>query len=451
MDGSSRISEGALTTAELASQITALGGQLNAATYRWLVLIAEFDRREGWNDGGSKSCAHWLNWRCGLDLGAAREKLRVAHALGRLPRIAAAMSTGELSYSKVRAMTRVAEAATEDYLLEVARHGTAHHVERLVRGYRRALDAQELAREARQQSERKFTWYHDDDGALVVSARLPAEAGALLLKALEAALDDMGPPDVSAETSSVSQRRADALAAVAEGYLAGGPATLAGGDRQQIVVHVDAEVLVSREAGRCELEEGPALAAETARRLSCDASLIRIAEGARGQPLDVGRRTRSIPPALRRALESRDRGCRFPGCTQTRHVDGHHIHHWADGGETKLANLVLLCRFHHRMVHEGRVAIQRLDDGHQRFLRADGRAYGDSSHAGAPAAPGITMGELPWMPPPAALWRGERMDYGLAVECLLARRSHGMDVSAETSAGPVEFCDFAPDMTRECC
>lgn len=451
MDGSSGTPENALTTAELATRITALCGQLNAATYRWLVLIAEFDRRGGWNDGGSKSCAHWLNWRCGLDLGAAREKLRVAHSLARLPRIAAAMAAGELSYSKVRAMTRVAEPATEDYLLEVARHGTAHHVERLVRGYRRALDAQELAREARQQSERKFTWYHDDDGALVVSARLPAEAGALLLKALEAALDDMGPPDVSAETSSASQRRADALAAVAEGYLAGGPAALTGGERQQIVVHVDAEVLATRQAGRCELEGGPALAAETVRRLCCDASLVGIAEDARGQPLDVGRRTRSIPPALRRALESRDRGCRFPGCTQTRHVDGHHIHHWSDGGETKLANLVLLCRFHHRMVHEGRVAIQRLDDGALRFLRADGRAFGDGRLGPATAGLEIPPGELPHALEPAGLWRGERMDYGLAVDCLLARRLRGAGVSAATRACPVEFRDFAPDMARECC
>ncbi|MCU0974866.1 MAG: HNH endonuclease [Steroidobacteraceae bacterium] len=435
MDGSYRTTEEALTTAELATRITTLCGQLNAATYRWLILIAEFDRREGWNDGGSKSCAHWLNWRCGLDLGAAREKLRVAHALASLPRIAAAMAAGELSYSKARALTRVAESATEGYLLEVARHGTAHHVERLVRAYRRALDAQELAREARQQAERRLTWHHDDDGTLVVSARLPAEAGALLLKALEAALDDMGPPDVSAETSSASQRRADALAAVAEGYLAGGPAALAGGDRQRIVVHVDAEVLATCQAGRCELEEGPALAAETARRLSCDASLVRITEDARGQPLDIGRRTRSIPPALRRALDSRDRGCRFPGCTQTRHVDGHHIHHWADGGETKLANLVLLCRFHHRMVHEGRVAVERLDDGYLRFLRADGHAFDAATPSETPAASRIPVNEWPPMLPPAALWRGERMDYGLAVDCLLARRSRGLGVSAETSTG----------------
>ena len=121
---------------ELAAQITELAGHLNAGNYRWLSLIAEFDRRQGWSDGSTQSCAHWLNWQCGIDMGAAREKVRVAHALEKLPRIAAAMSRGELSYSKARALTRVACETTEEYFLSIALHGTAAHVEKLVRGYR---------------------------------------------------------------------------------------------------------------------------------------------------------------------------------------------------------------------------------------------------------------------------------------------------------------------------
>ena len=139
-----------VSTPDLMDQITELAGHLNAAHARWLALIAEFDRRNAWAEWGVKSCAHWLNWKCGLDLGAAREKLRVAHALEQLLRVTAAMAAGSLSYSKIRAMTRVADEATEEYFLNVALHGTAHHVERLVRALRRAKESQELTREARQ-------------------------------------------------------------------------------------------------------------------------------------------------------------------------------------------------------------------------------------------------------------------------------------------------------------
>src|SRR6185437_5519145 len=156
---------------ELAAEITELAGHLNAAHYRWLSLIAEFDRRQGWSDGSTQSCAHWLNWQCGIDLGAAREKVRVAHALEKLPRIAAAMARGELSYSKARALTRVACEKTEEYFLSIALHGTAAHVEKLVRCYRRAKESEELTRDAQQQASRTVSVCHDDDGSLVLKAR----------------------------------------------------------------------------------------------------------------------------------------------------------------------------------------------------------------------------------------------------------------------------------------
>jgi len=434
-----------VSTPDLIDQITELAGHLNAAHARWLALIAEFDRREAWAEWGVKSCAHWLNWKCGLDLGAAREKLRVAHALEQLPRIAAAMAAGSLSYSKVRAMTRVADTATEEYFLNVALHGTAHQVEKLVRAFRRAQESQGLSREAQQQAGRSLSWIHDEDGSLVIKARLPAEAGAVFLKALEAAEAAMPPPDVSAEASlepvqSRSARRADALALMAEGFLASDQQPLPGGDRQQIVVHVDAQTLRHDHAGRCELEEGPGIAAETARRLACDASLVVLIENEQGEPLNVGRKTRTIPPALRRALRSRDQGCRFPGCTHTRFVDGHHVQHWAQGGETKLSNLVSLCRFHHRLLHEGRVVVQVLDDGAFRFVRPDGQSF-DSPAPGGPR-------QLDWMQlvvahqarhinvsPRTAVsrWQGESLDCGLAIEGLLQRAKRAGNVSAETS------------------
>ena len=445
MDGASSGGETGLPLRELEAQITELAGHLNAANYRWLTLIAEFDRRKGWSDSVTQSCAHWLNWKCGLDIGAAREKVRVAHALAKLPRISAAMANGTLSYAKVRAVTRVACPETEEILLSVALHGTAHHVETLVRQFRRVREVDEMAREARQHANRRLTCSYDVDGSLIVKAQLPVEAGALLLRALEAALADLPLPDpdvagVSAETSGeklppLSARRADALGVLAESFLKHGAEALNGGERHHIVIHVDEATLKARKSGRCEVDEGPAIPIESARRMSCDASTVTIVEDARGEPLDVGRKTRTIPPGLRRALKSRDRGYVFPGCTHKRYVDGHHIHHWSDGGETKLSNLVTLCRFHHRAVHEGGIKVERLDDGAWRFTKADG-------HTLHTCTPGCTQPLGDWTVlresnregginidanTAATGWRGERMDYGIAIDALLRRSQLNRD------------------------
>jgi len=466
MDGGSSSPSASLSLAELEAQITELAGHLNAANYRWLALIAEFDRRRGWSDGKLPSCAHWLNFKCGLNLGAAREKVRVAHALVGLPKIAASMARGELSYSKVRALSRVACAATEEGLLMIALHGTAYHVERVVQGYRRAQEAQELSREAQQQANRSLTHEFAEDGSLMLKARLPAVAGALVLKALEAALEGLPKAVISAEVAEerpipYSARRADALGALAEGFLAKSEACSSSADHYQVVVHVDAETLRERTAGRCEIEQGPSLPAETARRVACDASVLRVLEDPNGEPLDVGRKTRTIPAAIRRALNSRDGGCRFPGCTYSRYVDAHHIKHWADGGETKLSNLVTLCRLHHRLVHEGEILIETLPGGGWRFVHPDGRHFelirrsrAASCEGGEPdegsgsyEANGLerTHAALGLHIDPrtaATRWRGERMDYELGVWVLCDRaerarrartRSMREDVSAETS------------------
>ena len=428
----------------LAAQITELTGHLNAANGRWLSLIAEFDRLEGWSDGSTSSCAHWLNWQCGIDIGAAREKVRVAHALEKLPRIAAAMACGQLSYSKTRALTRVACENTEEYFLSIALHGTAAHVEKLVRCYRRAKESEELTREAQQQATRLLSHCYDEDGSLILKARLPAEMGALVLKALDAALKDVSaetsPPETSQERPSWGVRRADALGRIAESFLSHSAEVLSGGDRHQIVVHVDAESLKEGCGGRCELEDGPSMAIETVRRLACDASLVTVLENEEGEPLNVGRKTRSIPPALRRALNARDRGCRFPGCLNTHYVDAHHIHHWANGGETKLSNLVQMCRFHHRQVHEGRVVVQILDDGALRFLKPNGESF-DS------IAPDHTRPLSDWRQlvedptqrdiridkkTAATLWRGQQMDYDLGIAVLVQQSHRPRRVSAET-------------------
>ncbi len=238
-------------------------------------------------------------------------------------------------------------------------------------------------------------------------------------------------------------KRADALGVMAEGFLKSGDETMTGGDRCQIVVHVDAETLRESTAGRCEIEDGPSLAAETVRRLACDASIVALVENEHGEPLNVGRKTRSIPPALRRALNARDAGCRFPSCAHKRYVDAHHIEHWAHGGETKPSNLVTLCRLHHRKVHEGAVRIEILDDGALRFVRPDGRTF-DS------IAPGHTQPFSDWKQLPAVhrqhgihidrktaatRWTGESMDYGLAMDVLLQQARRVSDETQPRGAG----------------
>ena len=354
------------STHELADQIVELAGHLNAGNYRFLALLAEFDRRKGWNCRATQDCAHWLNWKCGIDLGAAREKVRTARALEKLPLVSAAMERGEISYSNVRAITRVATPENEHYFLQIALHGTAHHVETLVRAYRRATEAQELSREHQQQMNRSVRYRWDDDGSLILQARLPADVGALILKAVDAAIPETSSPERPDPRTSRSSCRKPSTAracrtsaptrwrVIFESFLAHGAEAMSGGERHQVVVHVSAETLKAGGGHQCEIEDGPAVAAETARRLACDASLVAIVENEKGEPLSVGRKTRSIPPALQRALNSRDQGCRFPGCTHKKYTDAHHIQHWANGGETKMSNLVTLCRFHHRKVHEGR-------------------------------------------------------------------------------------------------
>jgi hypothetical protein len=334
----------------LGNEIAELSAHLDAATARLLELIREFDARGGWE--GARSCADWLSWRVGLDLGAARERVRVARALGELPLLSAALARGELSYSKVRALTRVATPETEARLLAVGRAGTAAHVERIVRGWR-YVDRQLEAKEAKaRHGARTLQVYPDEDGMVVVRGRLAREAGAVLVRALEAAREvlykdarSLGDPTQGpvADPPTAGQQRADALVLVAETALEHGLGADPRSERYQVVVHVDAAALADPgQPGQSVLEDGVHVPAETSRRLACEATRVVMRHAGDGSVLDVGRRTRIIPPALRRALAARDRGCRFPGC-RVRHAQGHHIQHWAAGGPTRLANLALLC------------------------------------------------------------------------------------------------------------
>ncbi len=458
---------------ELEAEITEHWGYINAATYHFLCMIAEFDRRKGHERHGLASTAQWLNWQCGIQTATGREKVRTARALEHLPKISASFAKGEISYSKVRAMTRVATPANEIALLQVALHGTASHVERLVGRYewtKRASAAQEAHT---QYLNRTVHYFYETGDTLVLHARLPRDIGALVVKALQVATDVVReaatPADVSAETSrigssyedarspSAAARRADALKLLAETFLACRSEEVeqtSSGDRYQVVVHVDQAVLVNEiaacadEPHRCELEDGPALALDTVRRLCCDGTVVGILEGRDGEPLNIGRKTRCIPTAINRALRARDGGCRFPGCDRKRFPQGHHLQHWADGGATKLENLISLCHLHHTQMHEGGYGVTRTDDGLFVFTRPDGSRIPECGPRFAvPVAAGSFRGDVaaaesepaPWSSFEEALrshlhkldanlkidantsrcrWLGERMSYSLAIECL---------------------------------
>ena len=575
----------------LGDEIAVLAAHIHAATYRLLALLAEFDRRDGWGLG-FKSCADWLSWRTGIGPGAAREKVRAARALERLPRIGAAMRRGELSYAKVRAVTRVATPENEDRLLEVARSGTAAQVERIVRAWRRTDRLREAETEQRRRASRQLTMYVDEDGSYVVRGRLDPEVGALLERALDAAStalfqnaydpsarrrkrrdasasvvgaaderagaashhDGALPENASgaAETASASpdnasgaaetvsgasetasgaaetvsgasdrareatdaraaattctplptdptpaQRRADAIGLLAEWALGAGvevasdeprrPATVGRADRFLVVLHADAEALrdaseghsaepvrndslsnaaealpsasaVSDDVARCDgygaaaaasvsshsgtaassasafaggtghavLEPGLRVSAETSRRIACDTRIVRMTHAPDGSVLDIGRRSRVVPTPIRRALDHRDGGCRFPGCG-SRYCDAHHVVHWADGGATRLDNLVLMCRRHHTAVHEEGFRVRMGESGEVEFAWPDGRRLdpvpaapqiaGDAADAlvAVHDAAGIAIDAGTAM----SGWRGERFDLGYALCTLM--------------------------------
>ncbi len=363
---------------ELGEEIAGLAAHLDAATHRLLECIRQFDDAHGWHDQGAMSCAHWLAWRVGLDTATAREKVRVARALGTLPAIDEALRVGTLSYAKVRALTRVATPENEALLLKLALEATGAQLERLCRGYRTAQAANEVpAPEERSVHKQLLA-----GGMVKLELVLSPDEAEMILRAIDRAREVHAEPapaapeaalpappvDVSAERSWPT--RADGAVALAESFLAGHPASGTGGDRYQVVVHLDQDVLGPDGTLAATLEDGTHLSAETFRRVACDCGLV--AAGAGGEELSIGRRTRTIPPAIRRALMLRDHGCAFPGCTHTRFLHAHHIQHWLHGGETSVENLALMCTVHHHLVHEGGWTVDRGADGGAGLHLAEG-------------------------------------------------------------------------------
>ena len=359
-----------LTSIEaLDKRISGLCQHINAATYDLLVMIREFDERGGFLKWGLESTAHWLAWRCDLSMTTAREKVRVAQALKSLPLISEAFSMGELSYSKVRSLTRIADASNEEALLAFALRNTASHVADYCRELRMGMPASTgIAQRA--VANRQFRLRRDvDRGTVSVVIDLPLDTGELIEKALDKARDDacLQIPDLV--DTSWSTRQADAFVSMVKEYLQGTDKESAtSNDNYLVTVHVDQSALAG-DVGRSSLP------IETVKRLCCDGNAVVMTETKDGEPLSIGRKSRIVPKGIARAVKARDKHqCRFPGCRNKRFVDIHHIEHWANGGETAMYQLMLLCSKHHTLVHEGGFRIDKDFQGRWTFFRPDGIA-----------------------------------------------------------------------------
>jgi hypothetical protein len=405
----------------LADEIAQMAAHLDAATHRLLTCIRAFDDSGEWHREGALSCAAWLTWRIGLDPGTAREKVRVARALGVLPKIDDALKRGALSYAKTRALTRVATPENEEDLLAMATYSTGAQLERLCRLVRKVVGVDQWGNPL--DDRRTFSREGLDNGMVRLSVVLHPDEAAIVMKAIEHARRK-AMDGVPAETQGRRMPpKMDALVSVAETYLAHSDATGSAGDRTQVFVHLDQDPLAPDGTLAATLDDGTRVSAETLRRLTCDAALVGIHHHQDGC-VTAGRRTRSISPSLRRALHIRDRGCRFPGCPNHLYVHAHHITHWADGGPTAADNLILLCSTHHRLLHEGGFRIEGGEDGDVRFVNRRGQTIAPSPVAwevGGDAASavrewntqaGVTISEQTNYPQ----WDGELIEYRWAVD-----------------------------------
>ncbi|HVF20288.1 MAG TPA: DUF222 domain-containing protein [Mycobacteriales bacterium] len=363
----------ALSDDQVADEIATWAGRVAAGEARLLALIVEFDRREGWARQGFTSLARWLSWRLGLAPGAARERARTARALAGLPLVVEAMGRGELSYTQVRAISRVAVPADEQEWIDMARCASGGQLEALVRGVRRARKPEEddadpgLAR-----WQMRSSIHYDDDGTMVLKVHLPAEQGAILLAALDATREqldrerDAEPTgDVPAGTSPASSRRplgeedcdpterasiAQGLVRLAENALVAD--ALARPDAARRAKR-RLTTLVDPLSGWARLSDGELLPPTVAPPLSDELRVhLRPLVAADLTRFDLGRSTRVVSPALRTLLGQLDgERCRFPGCDRTRKLHAHHVVFWSNGGPTDLSNLVLVCSRHHTIVH----------------------------------------------------------------------------------------------------
>ena len=418
---------------DLEEEIISLAQHMNQDEYRFLVMVREFDIRQGWRAYQFNNCAEWLNMKCGISPGTAREKVRVALALLDLPQCSEGFAKGDLSYSKVRAMTRAANVFNEATLVDYALKATAHQVEEHCRRLRNADRRQSTpdARRAWQARSLKRTCH--PDGMMSIYVELPREQGELVMKALEMAMaaaagdtaDEAyqmyAAADAAGQGDKVNDKAGDAVsqtgnttdlankaglahsadkasgitadqagkketaeqvladnensnaffARQADALVAVARGNLGGGKRAKSDNY---QVIVHVDAAALQDKGGKSdLPVESVRRIACDADLVAVTRDAKGNLLNLGRKHRVVSPQLKRALLARDKCCTYPSCSHEQFLEAHHVMHWADGGETSLENTRLICNRHHRLLHEGGFTIHKNFAGEWYFRTAEGK------------------------------------------------------------------------------
>ncbi len=366
---------------ELADSVQESWKSVCECTARFLREVYEFDLRQGYKEWGYVDTAEWLDFKCGISRVTAREKVRIAKCLVVLSKVEKAFAEGKLSYSKVRALVRVAKLETEDELLEFALKTPASFLEK------RLAELRNGSSEGSSDSahlDRKL-WSCERDGDRVeIRANLSRADAMLVLEALEKCKSEIAESGLENDGKwDDLARSADALVLMARRSLSGRFRGIDGSDEDPeprdsaespessggghlVMIHVDESALRGK-GGASDLP------IRTVKRLLCDGPAVGIVENGNGEPLSIGRKSRTVPTAIRRALDGRDRTCRFPGCSHTKWLDAHHIRHWTDGGETSLENLVLLCTHHHRLLHEGGFQMLPREGGSYYFGKRDGR------------------------------------------------------------------------------
>ncbi|MFV8756396.1 DUF222 domain-containing protein [Nannocystaceae bacterium ST9] len=420
----------------LARQIAELARCVDQVKHAWLGRIREFDACNGWADTGCVSMVAWLSWWTGTSNKTASEHVRIARALGELPLIDRAFAAGELTYSKVRALTRAATPATQQTLLDVAKSATASQLDKIVAGLRR-VRAYAGPEQGGGDPPRRFARFTETpDGMVRIVAQVGPEEALVLQAAMDMAQSPAGDStatraanDPQSPAGDYGSDQADALVAVARGYLERKPTTR--GTGCELIMMTTPEQLAHGPEGIGGfLRDGTPLPLHVARMLACDAARVDVSVGESGEILDVGRSRRTIPTAIGRALTLRDGGCRVPGCGRSRHLQAHHVEAWAEGGETSISNLVLLCPGHHGLVHEGKLHVE-VRAGKLEFINSHGLTLAPApSHCIDPEAIAAWIDEYDSSSEQPRAWDGSRLDLHEVIGWMMLAEGFRADVVA---------------------
>ena len=349
----------------LEAEITGFASRIAAATAQWLLWIAAYDRRKGWTTWETKSCAHWLNWHCGVSPRTARAHVHVAHKLTAFPQLRDAFLAGELSYSKVRAIARVVTPENETELIGTARAATASQLERMLN---KLPNPDHCDDDGNETTPHNCTFVNNSDGTMTMTVTLPTADMAHARAAVnKATADTIARDQTDTETRTDTMDRLGGLKAIRANTAAAlitGTLHASRGTESTVLVVADIETLTGQGPDGESTVDSQRVDPAVVQRLACDGKIQAAILDPDGTERACGSEQRIVPRWLRRLLHRRDHGmCQFPGCESEHRLHAHHIIHWEHGGPTELDNLISLCHFHHHSVHEGGWNITTTDHG----------------------------------------------------------------------------------------